>query len=48
MIKLFQRFCLWLACDSNVPMGRITPYVMGLGLGRMPNKVKETGEKRYE
>lgn len=35
----FQRFCLWLVCDSGVRLGPLAPWVFGLGIGRMPRKV---------
>lgn len=40
-----QRFCLWLVCDSSIPLGRLGPWIMGLGLGRWPHKVNGAAKK---
>jgi hypothetical protein len=40
-LRLFRRFCLWLVLDSNIRLGILAPYIFGIGIGRMPRKVKK-------
>ncbi len=41
MKRIIQHLCLWLFFDSNIQLGCFAPYVLGLGIGRMPHKVKD-------
>lgn len=44
MIKLIQRFCMWLVMDSCIRLGRLAPWVFGIGMGRMPHRVDELAD----
>jgi len=39
MVSAIQKFCLWLVLDRSVKTGRLAPWLVGIGLGRMPHKV---------
>lgn len=34
-----KKFAMWLV--DNVPLGRLTPYIFGFAIGRMPKKIKD-------
>lgn len=36
-----RRFLLWLVLDSNIKLGRLAPWILGLVLGRKPRIIKE-------
>lgn len=37
---MLKRFCLWLVMDTEVPLGKLAPYLLGIALGSKPVKVE--------
>ncbi len=40
MIPLLRRIALWVFWETAIPLGPLAPYVLGLGLGSRPRRVK--------
>lgn len=36
-----SKFLIWLVMGSNIPLGRLAPYIFGLAIGRRPHKVEK-------
>jgi len=37
---MIRRFPFWLVLDSNIRLGPLAPWVLGLAIGRLPHRVK--------
>ncbi|KKN60741.1 hypothetical protein LCGC14_0529400 [marine sediment metagenome] len=41
---MIKRLALWVFDTEWIPLGPLAPYVLGLGLGRMPHRVRDDGK----
>lgn len=40
---MIKKIAMWLF--DNVSLGKLTPYVFGLAIGRMPHRINENDQK---